>query len=62
MSRPDRPRVREAPYGHTLTLVPDAQDAFAAVTRALWDPAGAAPERAKELVFLRTSIVNLCDT
>lgn len=62
MSQPARPRVREAPYGHTITLVPDAKDAFAAVTAALWDPQGAVSERVKELVFLRTSVVNLCDT
>lgn len=62
MAEPARPRVREAPYGHTLTLVPGAKDAVAAVTQALWDPASAAPERVKELVFLRTSAVNLCDT
>ena len=62
MSQPARPRVREAPYGHTLTLVPGAQDALARVTATLWDPGGAVPERLKELVFLRTSIVNLCDT
>ena len=62
MSQPSRPGVRQAPYGHTLTLVPGAKDAFAGVTAALWDLQGTVSERVKELVFLRTSIVNLCDT
>ncbi len=62
MSDPVRPKVREAPYGYTLTLVPGAQDALARVTATLWDPGGAVPERLKELVFLRTSLVNQCQT
>ena len=62
MTEPTRPRVREAPYGHTLTLVPGALAAFAGVTAALWDPQGGVPERVKELVFLRTSHLNQCDT
>ena len=62
MSNPTRPKVREAPYGYTLTLVPGARDALTGVTGVLWDPDGAASERTKELVFLRTSLVNQCET
>lgn len=62
MSQPTRPKVREAPYGYTLTLVPGVKDAFASVTTALWDARGTVAEQVKELVFLRTSLVNLCDT
>ena len=62
MSQPTRPKVREAPYGYTLTLVPGAKDALAGVTSALWNPDGAVSERTKELVFLRTSLVNQCQT
>ena len=62
MSNPTRPKVREAPYGYTLTLVPGAREALADVTGVLWDPAGTVSERTKELVFLRTSLVNKCDT
>jgi hypothetical protein len=54
--------VREAPAGYTTTLVPGAKDALAGFTAAIWDPAGAVPERTKELVFLRTSAVNRCET
>ena len=62
MSGPTRPRVREAPAGYTTTLVPGAKDALAGFTAAIWDPAGAVSERTKELVFLRTSAVNRCET
>ena len=62
MSGPTRPRVREAPFGYTTTLVPGAKDAAAGFTAAIWDPAGAVLERTKELVFLRTSAVNRCET
>ena len=62
MSNPTRPKVREAPYGYTLTLVPCAKDALAGVTSALWAPVGAVSEQTKELVFLRTSLVNQCQT
>ena len=62
MSGPTRPRVREAPFGYTLTIVPGAKDALAGFTSAVWDPDGAVPERTKELVFLRTSLVNRCET
>ncbi len=61
MSQPSRPRVREAPFGYTTTLVPGAQDALAAFTTAIWSPEGRVDERLKELVFLRTSIVNRCE-
>jgi hypothetical protein len=61
MSQPARPRVREAPFGYTTTLVPGAKDALAAFSSAIWNPEGTVPERLKELVFLRTSIVNRCE-
>jgi hypothetical protein len=62
MAQPIRPKVREAPYGYTLTLVPGTKDALAGFAAALWEPAGAVPQRTKELVFLRTSLVNACPT
>ena len=54
--------VREAPYGYTVGLVNGLPDALAGFVAALWNPAGAASERVKELVFLRTSMVNRCPT
>lgn len=62
MANPARPRVREAPFGYTTTLVPGAKEALAQVTAAFWAPDGAVSEQLKELVFLRTSIVNRCET
>jgi hypothetical protein len=57
-----RPALREAPYGYTVSLVNGLPDALASFVSTLWNPAGAASERVKELVFLRTSIVNQCHT
>ena len=61
MTQPARPRVREAPFGYTTTLVPGAKDALAAFSAAIWSDEGTVPARTKELVFLRTSIVNKCE-
>jgi hypothetical protein len=58
----NRPSLREAPYGYTVGLVNGATDALAAFSATLWNPAGAASERMKELVFLRTSMVNRSET
>jgi hypothetical protein len=54
--------LREAPSGHTISLVPGAKDALAGWTAILWREDGAVPPRVKELAFLRTSIVNDCKT
>lgn len=62
MSTPARPALREAPYGYTVSLVPGAADALAGFVDTLWKPSGAVSPRVKELVFLRTSIVNRCHT
>ena len=61
MSQPARPRVREAPFGYTTALVPGAKEALAAYSAAIWSDEGTVPPRTKELVFLRTSIVNNCE-
>jgi hypothetical protein len=62
MSTPARPALREAPYGYTLSLVPGAAEAIEGLVAVLWKPAGAVTPRTKELVFLRTSMVNKCET
>lgn len=61
MVQASRPRVREAPFGYTTTLVPGAKDALTAFSAAIWSAEGTVPEVTKELVFLRTSIVNRCE-
>lgn len=61
MSQPARPRVREAPFGYTTTLVSGAKEALAAYSAAIWSDEGTVPPRTKELIFLRTSIVNNCE-
>lgn len=61
MAESTRPRVREAPFGYTLTLVPGAKEGLAGFTKVLWDPEGTVSPELKDLVFLRTSIVNRCE-
>lgn len=61
MSESSRLRVRETPYGRALAAVPGAKDALAAFSAALWSEDGATPLTTRELVFLRTSIVNRCE-
>jgi hypothetical protein len=59
---PARPQLREAPYGYTLTLVPGAPEAVKGLSQAFWSEDGTVPARTKELVFIRTSQVNRCET
>lgn len=54
--------IREAPYGHTISLVPGAREALAGWSAVLWREDGAVAPRVKELAFLRTSLVNGCRT
>jgi AhpD family alkylhydroperoxidase len=61
MTQTTRPRVREAPFGYTTTLVPGAKEALTAFSAAVWNEEGTVPAKTKELVFLRTSIVNRCE-
>ena len=62
MSEPARPSLREEPFGYTVTLVPGAKEVVTGIRAAFWDPQGTVSERTKELVFLRTSVVNRCET
>lgn len=57
-----RPKLSAAPLGYTLTKVDGAADAYKAFGTALWSDETAVPVRLKELVFLRTSMVNQCLT
>jgi hypothetical protein len=62
MTEEIRPTLREAPYSYTLGLVPGLREALAQFGDTLWSPDGRVSLRARELVFLRTSIVNQCET
>ncbi len=57
-----RPKLSAAPLGYTLTKVDGAADAYKAFGTAIWSDESAVPVRLKELIFLRTSIVNQCPT
>ncbi|MGZ0220647.1 MAG: hypothetical protein ACKVIY_16730 [Acidimicrobiales bacterium] len=57
-----RPKLSAAPLGYTLTKVDGAAEAYKAFGTALWSDEAAVPVRLKELVFLRTSMVNQCLT
>lgn len=53
---------RAAPFAFTVAQVPGAKEGFDAFATALWSQDGAVPRRSKELIFLRTSILNDCVT
>lgn len=57
----DGPRLRQAPFGYTVRLVPGVQEATGELSKVLWDPAGEVSPEMKELVFLRSSIINRCE-
>lgn len=61
MTAEDRPRVREAPFGFTITQVPGVQEALKAFSAAIWSEDGEVSPILKEYIFLRTSIVNNCE-
>ena len=62
MADPDRSQLREHPYTYTLRLVPAAQEAVQGLSQAFWPEDGKVPARTKELIFLRTSRVNQCES
>ncbi len=57
-----RPKLAGAPLAYALALVDGTTDPYASFGAALWSEERAVPVRLKELVFLRTSIVNECHT
>ena len=57
---PDLSRLRETPFSRATGAVPGVRDALAALAAALWREDGATPPTTRELVFLRTSILNRC--
>ena len=56
-----RPKLSGAPLGYTLALV-EGTDVYTDFGTTLWADDRAVEPALKELVFLRSSIVNLCPT
>ncbi len=56
-----RPKLSGAPLGYTLALV-DGTDVYSDFGKALWADDQAIEPTLKELVFIRSSIVNACPT
>lgn len=57
-----RPKLSGAPLAYTLHQVEGAGDAYADFGGALWSDERELSAALKELVFLRTSLVNHCPT
>lgn len=57
-----RLKLSGAPLGYTLASVEGTTEPYSAFGKALWADDQAVPAARKELVFLRTSIVNQCPT
>lgn len=56
-----RPKLSGAPLGYTLSLV-EGTDVYSDFGKALWRNDQAISPRLKELVFIRSSVVNDCPT
>ena len=57
-----RPKLSGAPLAYALAKVDGTTDPYGSFGKALWSEERAVSPRLKELVFLRTSIVNQCPT
>lgn len=51
-----------APLAYAMAKVEGTADPYRSFGKALWSDQGAVPAALKELVFLRSSIVNRCPT
>lgn len=56
-----RPKLSGAPLAYTLAMVEGSSEPHAAFAAALWAE-GTVGARLKELVFLRSSVLNECHT
>lgn len=56
-----RPKLAGAPLGYTLAIVPDTE-VYKTFGAALWSESQEVAATLKELVFIRTSILNDCHT
>ena len=57
-----RPKLTGAPLAYAMARVPGTADEYKAFGQSLWSPERAVSPALKELVFLRSSIVNECPT
>jgi hypothetical protein len=57
-----RPKLSGAPLAYALHLVDGAAEPLRAFTDSLWSDERAVSAQLKELVFLRSSVVNECHT
>lgn len=57
-----RPKLSGAPLAYTLAKVEGTADPYQAFGKSLWSDGRAVAATLKELVFLRSSIVNRCAT
>ena len=57
-----RPKLAGAPLGYTLNQVEGTGEAYGRFGKALWSEDSTLDAVVKELVFLRTSLVNHCHT
>ncbi len=57
-----RPKLSGAPLAYTLAQVEGSAEPYKSFGSALWSDEQAVPAALKELVFLRSSIVNECPT
>lgn len=57
-----RPKLSGSPLGYTLYQVDGLGDDYPAFGKALWSDERAVAATFKELVFLRSSVVNACPT
>ena len=57
-----RPKLSGAPLGYTVSLVEGTAESYKAFGKALWSEDRSVPARLKELIFIRTTIINQCPT
>lgn len=57
-----RPKLSGAPLAYTLAKVEGTADPYQTFGKRLWADERTVPVTLKELIFLRTSIVNRCET
>lgn len=53
-------KLAAAPVAYTLSQIPEARERQGALHEAIWAESGTVGARLKELVFLRTSMINRC--
>ena len=57
-----RPKLEAAPLAYSMYQVDGLGDGFQSFSTSLWSDERAVPAVLKELIFLRSSVVNACPT